>query len=166
MQEQPIRRVRRRHIESKAEMTIIVRTTIRTLLPIILVFGTYLVTYGHLTPGGGFQGGMAFVGAVMAFYLAYGYGAVRGFLHEDLDFMEHIGALSYLLVGLLGLVLGIGFFDNVLRGGEPGSLFSGGIVFLLNLVVGFKVVAGTLLVLLILLAALQKGESRKEEERT
>lgn len=164
MQELPIRRVRRRHVEAKAEMTVIVRTTIRTLLPIILVFGTYIVTYGHLTPGGGFQGGIAFVGAVMAFYLAFGYGAVRSFLHEDLDFIEHIGTLLYLLIGLLGLIVGIGFFDNILRGGEPGTLFSSGIVFLFNLIVGVTVVAGSLLVLLILLAALQKGEARKEEE--
>jgi multicomponent Na+:H+ antiporter subunit B len=158
------RRVKRRHIESRAEMTVIIRTIIRSLLPVVLIFGIYIITYGHLTPGGGFQGGMAIVGAVMSFYLAYGYARVRGILHEDLDLLEHSGALAYLLIGLAGLFAGTTFLNNWLRGGTPGSLFSGGVVFLLNLVVGVKVAAGTLLVMLILLAALQKGEPRELEE--
>jgi multicomponent Na+:H+ antiporter subunit B len=157
------RRVRRRYTESRAEMTVIVRTIIRTLLPIVLVFGVYLITYGHLTPGGGFQGGMALVGAVMSFYLAYGYEIVRRFPHEELDLVEHSGALAYLVLGLLGLFAGTFYLTNILKGGTPGSLFSGGIVFLLNLIVGIKVAAGTLLVLLILIGALQKGEPWKRE---
>jgi hypothetical protein len=47
--------------------------------------------------------------------------------------------------------------NNALRGGIPGTFLSGGIIFLLNFIVGFKVAAGTLLVLLILLKSLQKG---------
>jgi multicomponent Na+:H+ antiporter subunit B len=157
------RRVRRRHTEARAEMTVIVRTIIRALLPIVLVFGAYLITYGHLTPGGGFQGGMALVGAVMSFYLAYGYEILRRFPHEELDLVEHSGALAYLIIGLLGLFAGALYLSNIFKGGTPGALFSGGIVLILNLIVGIKVAAGTLLVLLILLAALQKGEPWKRE---
>jgi len=158
------RRVKRRHTESRAEMTVIVRTIIRSLLPVVLIFGVYIVTYGHLTPGGGFQGGIAIVGAAMSFYLAYGYGRVRGILHEDLDLITQAGALLYLLIGLIGLIIGTSLFENVLGSGIRGSLFSGGVVFLLNLVVGAKVATGTLLVMLILLAALQKGEPREIED--
>lgn len=150
-------RRQRRIIESRAEMTVMVRTIIRALLPVVLVFGAYILTYGHLTPGGGFQGGMILVGALMSFYLAYGYEIVRRFNDEDLDRIEHVGALLYVLIGLVGLVLGGVFLANVFRGGVPGTLFSGGTVPLLNFVVGFKVAAGTLIVLLILLEALRKG---------
>jgi multicomponent Na+:H+ antiporter subunit B len=155
----PSRRQRRQRqmTEAQAEMTVMVRTIIRALLPIALVFGAYIVTYGHLTPGGGFQGGMILVGAVISFYLAYGYEIVRRFNDEDLDRAEHAGALLYVLIGLVGLAVGGVFLANVFRGGAPGSLLSGGIVPLLNLVVGFKVAAGTLIVLLILLEALRKG---------
>jgi multicomponent Na+:H+ antiporter subunit B len=139
-------------------MTVIVRTIIRALLPIVLVFGAYIVTYGHLTPGGGFQGGMILVGAVISFYLAYGYDIVRRFDDEALDRAEHVGALLYVLIGLAGLAVGGVFLANFARGGAPGSLLSGGIVPLLNFVVGFKVAAGTLIVLLILLEALRKGD--------
>lgn len=151
-------RRRPRQLEQRTEMTIIVRTIIRGLLPVLVVFGAYIITYGHLTPGGGFQGGMIIVGAVMSFYLAYGYNIMRQFREEDLDLTEHIGALSYLLVGLIGIFAGGTFLYNVLKGGLPGNLLSGGIIFILNLVVGLKVASGTLLVLLILLESLQKGE--------
>src|SRR5688572_18290863 len=145
-------------IEQQAEMTVVVRTLIRALLPLLLVFGIYGISYGHLTPGGGFQGGMIIVGAVMSFYLAYGYNIVRRFHEEDLDIAEHIGALSYILVGLIGVFAGLSFLNNAIRGGEAGTFLSGGIIFLLNFIVGFKVASGTLLVLLILLKSLQKGD--------
>ena len=62
------------------------------------------------------------------------------------------------LVGLIGIFAGGTFLYNVFKGGLPGNLLSGGIIFILNLVVGLKVASGTLLVLLILLESLQKGE--------
>jgi multicomponent Na+:H+ antiporter subunit B len=96
-----------RQIEERQEMTVVVRTLIRALLPLLLIFGAYIVSYGHVTPGGGFQGGMIIVGAVMSFYLAYGYNIVRRFEEEDLDIAEHIGALSYILVGLIGIFAGL-----------------------------------------------------------
>jgi energy-converting hydrogenase B subunit I len=139
-------------------MTLMVRTIIRSLLPLILIFGGYILTYGHLTPGGGFQGGMILVGAVMSFYLAYGYGILKRFSDETFDLLEHIGALMYVLTGIVGLAVGGAFLSNVLPKGDPGSLFSGGIVPVLNWIVGFKVAAGTMIVLLILLEALRKGE--------
>jgi multisubunit Na+/H+ antiporter MnhB subunit len=138
-------------------MTVIVRTIIRSLLPIVLIFGLYIISYGHLTPGGGFQGGMILVGAVMSVYLAYGYDALRRIDDEDLDLAEHLGLLVYVVVGLAAVGVGAGFLTNVLPVGQIGTLLSGGIVFVLNLAVGFKVAAGTLIVLLILLEALRKG---------
>src|SRR5688572_16250690 len=119
-------RARKRALEANAEMTVMVRTIIRSLLPLVLVFGAYILTYGHTTIGGGFQGGMILVGAVMSFYLAYGYDVVRRIRDEDLDLLEHIGALTYILIGIMGLLFGAAFLSNVIRGGEPGSLLSGG----------------------------------------
>ena len=153
----PGRRQRAPLLEWRGEMTVIVRTIIRSLLPIVLIFGLYIISYGHLTPGGGFQGGMILVGAVMSVYLAYGYDALRRIDDEDLDLAEHLGLLLYVVVGLAALGVGAGFLTNVLPAGQVGTLLSGGIVFVLNLAVGFKVAAGTLIVLLILLEALRKG---------
>src|SRR4051812_42344641 len=115
MTQLPRRRVRSRQYVARAEMTVIVRTIVRGLLPVLLVFGVYIVTYGHLTPGGGFQGGMIIVGAAMSFYLAYGYNIMRQFREEDLDLLEHIGALGYLFTGLLGVFGGTLFLTNVIK---------------------------------------------------
>ena len=157
MTQGPLRRRRERQVEWRAEMTVIVRIIIRSLLPIVLVFGAYIISYGHLTPGGGFQGGMILVGAVMSIYLAYGYNAIRRIDDEDLDLLEHLGALLYVVVGVVGLLVGAAFLANILPVGRLATLLSGGTVFILNLTVGFKVAAGSLIVLLILLEALRKG---------
>lgn len=151
------RRERKREIESRAEMTILVRTIIRSLLPIVLVFGIYIVSYGHLTPGGAFQGAMILIGAVMSFYLAFGYEFLRRFRDEELDLVHHVGGLIYLGIGVAGLATGAPFLSNIIRGGMPTTLLSGGIIPVLNFVAGFSVTAGTLIVLLILLEALRKG---------
>jgi multicomponent Na+:H+ antiporter subunit B len=139
------------------EMSVLVRTIIRSLLPIVLIFGLYIISYGHLTPGGGFQGGIILVGAVMTFYLAYGYNILLRFGEEELELIEAGAILFFLLLGLLGL-FGRGFLDNLLRGGIPGSLFSGGFIPILNITVGLKVAAGTLFVIVTLLITLRKGE--------
>jgi multicomponent Na+:H+ antiporter subunit B len=138
-------------------MSVLVRTIVRSLLPIVLIFGVYIISFGHLTPGGGFQGGMILVGAVMTFYLAYGYNILRRYTEEELELTEAGAILAFLFIGLLGLFRG-GFLDNLLRGGIRGSLLSGGFIPALNIVVGLKVAAGTLVVIVVLLESLRKGE--------
>ena len=49
-------------IERKPGMSMIVRTVTRWLKGPILLFGIYIVLYGHITPGGGFGGGGGFSG--------------------------------------------------------------------------------------------------------
>ena len=139
------------------EMSVLVRTIVRSLLPIVLIFGVYIISFGHLTPGGGFQGGMILVGAVMTFYLAYAYNILRRYTEEELELTEAGAILAFLFIGLLGLFRG-GFLDNLLRGGIRGSLLSGGFIPALNIVVGLKVAAGTLVVIVVLLESLRKGE--------
>ena len=149
---------RRRRPSEPEEMSVLVRIIVRSLLPIALIFALYIVSYGHLTPGGGFQGGIILVGAAMSIYLAYGYDIVRRLDDETLELAEHVGILIYLLVGLLGVFAGGSFLSNLFDDGLPGTLASGGIIPLLNVAVGFKVAAGALFVLVVLLQALKKGE--------
>lgn len=144
--------------EEREEMTVVVRTITRMLLPFTLVFGLYLVAYGHVSPGGGFQGGIVLVGAMMTLYIAFGYRAAHLYDEEQLDAAEHIGALGYLVTGLLGIAVGGLFLQNVLPLGTPGTLLSAGIMPVLSAVVGLKVASGTLLVILALLDALKRGE--------
>jgi multicomponent Na+:H+ antiporter subunit B len=53
-------------------MNVIVRTVATVMLPIILLFGMYVVVHGHTTPGGTFSGGSVMAGAFVILTLAYG----------------------------------------------------------------------------------------------
>ena len=56
---------------SHINRSVIGSITIRTICPLVLVFGLYLITNGHLTPGGGFQGGVALAAFFVCRYFIY-----------------------------------------------------------------------------------------------
>jgi len=122
-------------------MGLIVKTIARLLTGMILLYGFYLVVYGHITPGGGFSGGVVLSLALILTLLAFG----KGFVDENaligdngIKVVDVAGALGFLGLALLGYVGGV-FFLNVFPKGEPFSLFSGGIILWCNLAIGVKV---------------------------
>lgn len=124
-------------------MTIIVKTITRFTVWLILLYGFYLIVHGHLTPGGGFAGGLVLGLSFIHLTLAYGREFVRHRVKVELvHALEAGGALAFLLLGLAGLVVSGVFFLNFLGRGELFTLFSGGYIPLLNLVIGLKVGAG------------------------
>ncbi|MBV0925584.1 sodium:proton antiporter [Halomicroarcula limicola] len=52
--------------------TTITRTTIRVVVPIVLVVAILLLLQGHKLPGGGFIGGVLTTAALVLVYVAYG----------------------------------------------------------------------------------------------
>jgi multicomponent Na+:H+ antiporter subunit B len=118
------------------------------LVPPTVLFGIYVVAHGHLTPGGGFQGGVILATGVLLIYLAGEFDDLHGLYTEvALERAEAIGAGSYIAVGLLGLLTGSAFLDNVLPYGTRGKVFSAGTVPLINLAVGLEIAAGLVLLL-------------------
>ncbi|HDH27658.1 MAG TPA: sodium:proton antiporter [Euryarchaeota archaeon] len=121
---------------------IIVKTTARLMTPFIQMFGLYIILHGHLTPGGGFQGG-AIIGASMIL-LAVVYGLEEGEkrMSHDLSTVLESSTIVYVLIGFIGIAAGVNFLASGAAGiplGRPGSLLSGGMIFALNIVIGFKV---------------------------
>ena len=53
-------------------MSMTVKTVMRWLKGPILLFGIYMVVYGHITPGGGFGGGVVIASAFILITLAAG----------------------------------------------------------------------------------------------
>ena len=131
-----------------AGMTVIVKTISRLLFPFILLFGVYVLIHGHLTPGGGFQGGVIIAASAVMLLLAYGMGeAPIEIKFPRVEVMEVLGGLVLASVGLVGLVVGVGkFFGHVLPLGTIGELFSGGDLPLLNIGTSIKVTAGLILI--------------------
>lgn len=112
------------------------------------LFGLYIVAHGHLTPGGGFQGGVVLATSVLLVYLAGEYQHLHG-LYPDpaIEGAEVVGAAGYVAIGFVGLVASSGFLVNWGPLGHVGQLNSAGTVPLINLAVGAEVGAGFVLLL-------------------
>lgn len=115
----------------------ILTTAAGLLVPLFLLFGVYIFSHGHLTPGGGFQGGVVIASAVLLALLGRTMKTVH---HGLLSALEMLAGASYVAVGLLGLWLAAGFLDpRFLPSGEVGSLFSAGAIPIIYSLVGIKV---------------------------
>jgi multicomponent Na+:H+ antiporter subunit B len=114
----------------------------------VLLLGIYVVVHGALTPGGGFQGGVILAGALLLVYAAGQVAAVQRVRPISLvEVADAVGAASYTLIAVAGLVFGVAAMDNVLPLGTAGSLLSGGIVPVLSVAVGVEVTAAVTLIL-------------------
>jgi multicomponent Na+:H+ antiporter subunit B len=114
----------------------------------VVLFGLYVVAHGHLSPGGGFQGGVVLATGALLVYLSGEYVTLRRVSPEVLlDQAEAAGAAGYVAVGLLGVAAGATFLANVLPLGQPGMLLSAGTIPVINLAVGLEVAGGFVLLL-------------------
>ncbi|EHR79619.1 cation:proton antiporter [Thermococcus litoralis DSM 5473] len=130
-----------------SDMGLIVKTMARATIPLIGIFGAYVISHGHLTPGGGFQGGATIAGAGILFLIAFGINEAKEKINKSLySALEGLGGLVFLAAGMLGL--SVAFFYNTLWhngpifNGEPGTLLSAGYLPIMNLAVGLKVYTG------------------------
>jgi energy-converting hydrogenase B subunit I len=149
----------------------IVRTVANQLILFILIFGLYVIIHGHITPGGGFQGGAVIVSGVVMLLVAFNSEKIKKSIRERvLSIMESTGALIFAILGFIGI--GTVFFYNLLvgtpifgrippTGPNPGDIWTGGVIPLMNLAVGLKVIAG--LSAVVLAMALFVGGEEVEE---
>jgi multicomponent Na+:H+ antiporter subunit B len=115
----------------------IVETATELLLPMVILFGIYVFLNGHLSPGGGFQGGAIIASGTMFLLLALPESHISRLL---ISIMESLSGFSYVVVGVLGVILAGGFLDNRIIGlGTFGSLFSAGAIPIIYVFVGIKV---------------------------
>jgi len=155
-------------------MSKIVKTISGIAFPFITIYGLYVIAHGHLTPGGGFQGG-AIVASGCAMVLV-SYGAkwtIDRVKEKNLSILESLGAVCFVLLAIMGLGLGTVFFNNFLVG--TNSLFgmvpavgsgladinTGGVIPLMNFAVGLKVIAGLFGIVLVMAYASRTKEGNK-----
>ncbi|HSV93512.1 MAG TPA: MnhB domain-containing protein [Desulfobacterales bacterium] len=118
----------------------------RKLSPFIMMFGCYLIVHGHISPGGGFQGGVVLASGAMLLLLGARESlAARLFPPRAVNLVETGGYVAFLAVGGLGMVLAGAFLANVLPTAPSGGLFDAVTVFVLNVVIGLEVGAGVTL---------------------
>ncbi len=115
----------------------LLQTSSSFLSVVIIMFGIFIFSHGHLTPGGGFQGGVMIASAFLLLMLS---DVNLELNHTILQFIESLSGAFYVVVGLIGLVLTIGFLNSkIIPLGEYGNLFSAGAIPLIYSFVGLKV---------------------------
>lgn len=124
--------------ENSLRKTSEILVTASTLLvPTIFMLGVYIFMNGHLTPGGGFQGGAVMATGVVLMIMAK---PNIKFNHKLLALLESISGVGFVFIGVLGVLLAAGFLDNrLLPMGEFGTLLSAGVIPIIYILIGLKV---------------------------
>lgn len=116
----------------------IIRAGSKMLFPTITLLGVYVFVHGHLSPGGGFQGGTIIATGFLLMLLTYQNYSVS---HNRLVWVESIAGILFVVIGLAGYFMKGSFLENVLPVGQLNDLFSGGVIGIIYVLVGFKVAA-------------------------
>ncbi len=142
--------------------TLILKTFTPVLTLLIVAAGVYVTLGGHITPGGGFQGGAVVAAGFLLTLLVFGRAGLN-MPHSLLVKMESAGALLYITLGLIGLAF-TGYFlynvgvdaYNIAPAAEAFNYPDGvgaGIIPYLNIAVLIKVSAGLTTAMLVMLGA-------------
>lgn len=108
----PRRRTRDREFVVDFEPDLIVTNTVRLIIPVIQIFALYVLAHGHVSPGGGFQGGVAMGASFILIALAWDLkSALRRFPVERCFAVAALGIVIYGGIGLLSMLLGGEFLD-------------------------------------------------------
>lgn len=133
-------------------MSPIVKKVAQLLTGFVFLYGIYIITHGHLTPGGGFAGGAFLSGAFILLVLSFGSDVLNlKREEEEASVIEGLSILTFTLLAVIGFFVGIRtFFVNYLPQGRIGELISAGVVPLYNIAVGVEVGAALLTIFLAL----------------
>lgn len=118
----------------------ILQPAARILVPVIIIFGIYVILNGHISPGGGFSGG-AIIGSGFILYLtAFGSERAGKFLSEKFIRIITVCALSfYCFAKSYSFYTGANHLHSVITPGTPGAILSAGLIVYLNICVGIVV---------------------------
>jgi len=126
------------------------------VLPLAVVYILYICLHGHLTPGGGFQGGILTVAAVLLVYLGHGYQNTKKAFHPNAAHpLEGVALMLYIFIAMTGIFFGVRFCQNVFANhGDIGALLSSGTVFLMGEAVAFDVITASIVLTIGMLSVL------------
>lgn len=112
----------------------------RFLVPIIAVFGIYVILNGHISPGGGFSGG-AIIGAALILYVAaFGFEKTEKFFTEKTyKTISFMALATYCIAKSYSFYTGANHLESHIPLGTPGAILSSGLILLLNICVGMVV---------------------------
>jgi multisubunit Na+/H+ antiporter MnhB subunit len=142
-------------------MSTIVKRITPLVTGLVFLYGIYIILHGHLTPGGGFAGGVIIAGAFILQILAFGSSSMN--LKKEVSGSSNTESAAILMVAIMALMaLLFGakvFFSNFLPKGTPGELLSAGAIPLYNIFIGIEV-AGAILTIFLALVIFKEESSK------
>lgn len=172
-----VRRTRRRQTPDREElgtpapetaetMSVIARTAMRAVAPVLAVAGIYLFAEGY-SPGGGFPAGVVAAGVMLLFYAGLGYRRIaRGVSQEVMETIELVVASVVIAIMTLGLILKGSFTANWLPLAPEQTLRSGGIMQAFSVSEFFEVAAGLAIVLFAMMTMQHDWTPDIDEDRS
>jgi multicomponent Na+:H+ antiporter subunit B len=106
------------------------------LFPLLALVGIFIVVHGHLTPGGGFQGGVVLAAAFFVSVLA---DPARSPSHGPIVWIEGLAGAGFILIGIWSMLEDGHFLAPMLSKGVMGQILSAGTLPLLSCAIGLKV---------------------------
>ncbi len=118
----------------------ILQAITKVLVPIIMIFGIYVILNGHLSPGGGFSGGAIMGAGLILYQNAFGFEKTEKFFTEKTYKWVSFSALTfYCLAKSYSFYTGAHHLHSGIPLGTPGAILSSGLILPLNICVGLVV---------------------------
>lgn len=124
------------HFAKRSKSGFILKVGSKIILPIVIIVGVYIITHGHLSPGGGFQGGAMIAAALLLMAISD-----PQFIPSIKQFklLEGLSGTIFIILGLVGISVSGYFLSNYMDTGMIGTLASAGIIPILYMFIGLKV---------------------------
>ena len=109
-------------------------------VPLIFLFGVYVILNGSISPGGGFSGGAIMGAGLIIYSIAFGFeNSSKFFKDKTFKAVSSIALLTYCASKTYSFLTGALEVESVIPLGVPGAILSGGLIFILNVAVGLVV---------------------------
>lgn len=126
-----------REQRAEPDHDLVLQGSARLLLPLVLVFGIYIILNGHLSPGGGFSGGAVLGAGLILYQNAFGYERIgRFFTYRTFRTVSVSALLFYALAKGYHFLTGANHLPTGIPEGAAGAILSGGLLLPLNIAVG------------------------------
>lgn len=118
----------------------LLRSTAFIVVPLVLIYGIYVVLGGHIGPGGGFAGGAVIGGGLILYALSYGFDTLDRILNlKNYRIIITTALCFYSIAKCYSFFCGANHLETIFTTGTPGMIFSAGLILPLNIAVGVVV---------------------------
>ena len=126
----------------------VLQASAQILFPLTLLLGLYLTLFGHLSPGGGFGGGVVTASGLLLCVMSIGVQTVyRRLSGAGIERLEWALPMVIVAICVAPLLFGRPMLSSLLPVGRAGHVFGSPSILLLNVLVGLKVLIGSWMVL-------------------